>query len=417
MARDRLIQADGNWVYGDRFWDREEDVKLLIERIERGAHVLLVAQRRMGKTSLMKETARRLGGSYVCLFVDLQDCREAPDAIVKLSLAMHKHKSLWTKAREVYANILTKAADRVEKVGVGDLGVTLRAGLTRGDWAEKGDRLLAILAGCDQPVALLLDEVPILVSRLLKGDEYAITPERRRRADHFMSWLRENSIRHQGRVRIVLSGSIGLEPVLRQAKLSSTINNFAPCELKPWGEATALGCLRALANEYGIQFEQGAPREMLRQLGCLIPHHVQMFFTYVHETCRRRGRMEFAAEEVEAVYRSEMLGTRGHAELTHYEERLEMVLGKELFPLALDMLTEASVTGRLTPEALTALQEYHRVEGKTIADARKEILWVLEHDGYLESAAEGYAFVSTLLRDWWNARHGQFYTPALERGE
>ena len=111
-----------------------------------------------------------------------------------------------------------------------------------------------------------------------KGADYRITPERRQQADLFLSWLRENSIRHQGKIRIVLSGSIGLEPVLRQGRLSATLNNFEPFELKPWDEDTACGCLEALAASYELEFEPGVPGEMVEMLGCCIPHHVQMFF-------------------------------------------------------------------------------------------------------------------------------------------
>ena len=98
--------------------------------------------------------------------------------------------------------------------------MTLRSGLTGGDWQAKGDRLFGILADSDKPVVVFFDEVPILVNRLLKGDDYQITPERRQQTDAFMSWLRDNSIRHKGKVRMVVTGSIGLEPVLRQAQLN-----------------------------------------------------------------------------------------------------------------------------------------------------------------------------------------------------
>ena len=347
VSEDRLRQALGKFVVGDEFWDREKDVELLTEHIEHGAHVLLVAQRRMGKTSLMKETARRLEDRFVCLFVDLQECAGPPDAMVELSLAIHPHKSLWGKARDVFANVLDRAVDRIEKIDTGELGVTLRAGVTGGDWAAKGDRLLAILADADEPVVLMLDEIPIMVSRMLKGKDYAITPERTAATDEFMSWLRKSSIRHQGEVSFVLSGSIGLEPILRQARLSSAVNNFARFELRPWGETTAAACLRALASEYGVELGDGVPEKMLRLLGCCIPHHVQMFFAYAYETCRRRGRFTFTADDAKDVYQREMLGTRGHVELTHYEERLEMVLGKALFPLALVRCFGASHMGAI----------------------------------------------------------------------
>ena len=117
-------------------------MRLFIERLDEGAHQLLVAQRRMGKTSLMAEVANRLKDRYVCLFADLQKCCSEPDAVVELSLQVHSHASLWEKAKRVFGNVM----DKVEGVQLGELGVTLRSGLTSGDWAAKGDQLLEILS-------------------------------------------------------------------------------------------------------------------------------------------------------------------------------------------------------------------------------------------------------------------------------
>jgi len=413
--KDRLKQAVGNVVTGDRFWDRETDLELLTNKIDEGANILLVAQRRIGKTSVLAELHDRLKERYICLFVDLQAARSSPQAIADLSLAIHEYKPLWDKTRELFANILEKVTDSIEKVGVGDLGVTLRAGLTGGNWMDKGDQIFRILANSEKPVVLMLDEVPIMVNYMLKGDEFKITPERRARADEFLSWLRKNTIEHQGKVRTVVSGSIGLEPILRQAKLSATINHFLPFELKPWDEETAIGCIRALANEYSMTLKDGVMEEMVKLLGCCIPHHVQMFFSHIYDHCKRKGKMECSVQEVNEVYAREMLGVRGHAELTHYEERLEMVLGKELFTLAIDMLTEAAVKGCLTNEAIAALQNEYKLEEGDMIEAQKEVIWVLEHDGYLKRDEKGYVFVSKLLKDWWKNRHGAFFTPVLDR--
>jgi len=409
----KLKQAHGNWVTGDRFWDREEEIDLFRRKTREGAHLLLVAQRRMGKTSLMKEIARRLSDEFECVFVDFQNATTPQDAIAELSLALRPHKSLWLRGRELFANVL----DRVEKIGSEDLGITLRAGLAGGNWASKGDELFAILAEAEKPVLLLMDEVPILVNRIIKGEEYIITPERRRIASEFMSWLRKNSQRHQGKARIVISGSIGFEPVLRQANLSGTINNFVPFELKPWSDDTAIGCLRALAQQYGLKYRDGAESEMVRLLGCCIPHHVQMFFDHA-QTYRVRNKLtELGPQEVAEVYQTEMLSTRGHAELTHYEERLKLVLGIAKMALALDMITEAAVSGHLTKGAIMRLQQDYDFDKEPTADVQKEILWILEHDGYLTQAPEGYVFVSNLLRDWWRNRYQMFFTPVLKRGE
>ena len=301
-------------------------------------------------------------------------------------------------------------------MNLGEIGIKLRAGLTSANWVEKGDSLLSILAESELPVLLLIDEVPLMVNRMLKGENFRITPERKAKVDEFMSWLRKNSLEHQGKIRIVLSGSIGFEPILYQAGLSATINNFQPFDLKPWNDPTAIGCLQALAAEYGIQFKNDADAAMVRRLGCCIPHHVQMFFTHVYDRCKRRGRMEFYPDEVNDIYESEMLGIRGHAELTHYEERLKIVLGPELFTLALEMLTEAAVTGCLTRESLAALQKGCEFGERNVQDASEEILRVLEHDGYIKAGKGGFLFESYLLRDWWKKRYEYFHVPVLERG-
>jgi hypothetical protein len=140
-----------------------------------------------------------------------------------------------------------------------------------------------------------------------------------------------------------------------------------------------------------------------------------MFFSHVRDHCVRSRRMEFSKQDVDEIYKREMLGTRGHVELTHYEERLKLVLGPDLLPLALEMLTEAAVTGGLTREALSVLQHDYSFADRTTAEAEEDILRVLEHDGYLHSAPKGYVFVSTLVRDWWHNRYELFFVPVLRR--
>lgn len=415
---EKLKQASGNWVNGERFWDRQEDLLLLSKRLDDGANVLLVAQRRMGKTSLMHETIRRIRDNYVCLFVDLQKAAKPADAIAAIALAIKPFASIWKKAAAVFGNILKEAANTVEEIDLAELGIKLKAGMTSGTWAEKGDRLLQVLADMEKPVVLMMDEVPICINRILKGDEGTITPARRVEADAFMSWLRENTLRHKGKIRFVVSGSIGFEPVLHQAGISATLNTFQSYELKPWDPKTAEQCIEALANEYQVNLGEGAAAEMVRRLACCIPHHVQMFFAHVYERCVRRGRMEFFKDEVEDVYRDEMLSIRGHAELTHYEERLKSVLGDAEYRLALEMLTEAAVNRVLSREAMAAFRDLYGTGGFDAMEAQRTVLNVLEHDGYLQHDpdGQGYSFVSHLLRDWWEKRYKEFFTPVLERG-
>src|SRR5690348_1290926 len=95
-----LKRAVGNSVTGARFWDREEDLPRLIELLDEGAHVLLIAPRRVGKTSLMREVACRICDRYVCLHIDLQKAHSPAGAMVELSLATRPYLSLWARTKE-----------------------------------------------------------------------------------------------------------------------------------------------------------------------------------------------------------------------------------------------------------------------------------------------------------------------------
>ena len=413
-----LRKAGGNWVAGERFFDREVEIEALIERVEDGTHTLVTAQRRMGKTSLVRELLRRLAerGDFETVFVDLEDCSTAADAVVEIAAASRHIRGLWTRLKSWAGRSSTSTVDRIDELGVSELRVRLRAGIDAGRWRTQGDALFASLAASEKPVVLAIDELPILVNRLLKGHDYEITPERRQDADGFLSWLRKNAQAHRGRVRLVVSGSVGLEPILEQAELSAHANVFAPFELRPWNEETAVACLGELAESYDLQIPERVRQEMFRRLRCGIPHHVQQFFDWLHEHLRRDNRHEATMDDVDTVYSRDMLGVRGQVYLEHYQSRLRMVLGDDGYVVALELLTEAAVSdGQLTDGSIRRYEAYRSVLYDESAARIKDVLHVLEHDGYLARRDGGYNFVSGLVEDWWRARNSRGFVPFSDR--
>ena len=412
-----LQKAGANWVDGERFFDREGELAVLTERVRNGTHTLLTAQRRMGKTSLVRELLRRLKekGRFRTVFVDLEAATTAADAVVEIAVRSRSERHAWSRIKSGFANVVHELGDRIEEVSVTELSVKFRAGVDDGNWRQKGDEVLAALADHDRPAVLAIDELPILVNRMLKDEDYRITPEGKRAADEFLSWLRRNGQEHRGGTCLIVSGSVGLEPILRQAGLSAHANIFEPLGLKPWDERTALDCLAALAEGCGLDLPLAARREMCRRLRCLVPHHVQRFFDSLDEDLRMAGRRNASEEDVQRVYTDEMLGVRGQADLDHYESRLKLVLGPAGYRDALDLLTQAAVGGGvLERDAVDRFGDYFRARAAEAVPI-EDVLGVLEHDGYLERQADGYRFVSRLLEDWWRARHERHFVPVERR--
>ena len=407
-----MKKAGGNWVVGDGFFNRGAEIESLTERVRDGTHTLLTAQRRMGKTSLARELLRRLDdeGTFETIFVDLEAASTPADAIAEIAFQAKAAQGAWHRIRQLFKNVLPQETEVSGKVAGTELRVKLRAGVDAGNWRHTGDQIFAALADNEQQVVLALDELPILVNRLLKGDDYRITPERRRAADEFLSWLRKNGQEHLGEISLILSGSVSLEPILQQAGLSAHANIFSPFDLKPWDEKTASDCLRALAETCGLDLPQDVREAMCKRLRCQIPHHVQRFFDVLHEDLRRASRKAASLDDVQRVYESDMLGVRGQMDMPHYEGRLRMVLSDEGCRVALDLLTEAAVDSILSRAAIMRHRDRQAADSDPVPI--DDILHVLEHDGYFEKHEGGYRFISGLLEDWWRTRYGRSRTSA-----
>ena len=410
-----MRKAGGNWVVGDDFFDREAELEALNERVLEGTHTLLTAQRRMGKTSLVRELLRRLeleedGPSCETIFVDLESALTPADAVAEIAFRASALQDAWGRIGQFFGNALPDAEISGGVLGV-DLKVKLRANVDAGSWQHKGDQVFAALARGERKVVLALDELPILVSRLLKGNDQRIANEGRRTADEFLSWLRKNGQEHRGRVSMILSGSVSLEPILQQAGLSAHANIFPAFDLRPWDDETAMACLAALAEGYDLELPTAVREEMCCRLRCQIPHHVQRFFDVLREHLRRARRNVATVDDVAHVYDNEMLGVRGQMDMEHYEGRLRMVLGEEACRIALDMLTEAAVNhGRLSANAIARQRELQASEADPVRI--EDVLHILEHDGYLAKRNDGYCFTSGLLEDWWRVRYGRSRTSA-----
>ena len=402
----------GNWVDGDRFFNRDKELALFTEHLANGESISLVAQRRIGKTSLMREASRRLGDKAISIHVDLEKSETSEDALVELALAIRPQAGLWNRAIEIISGMAKGAVERFENVKLYELSVSLRSDVSAKDWRQKGDAMFAALAQVaeqqNKVVIIFFDEVPILVSRLLKGGDGTITPERRTQTDIFMSWLRDNALRHRGKVAVVVTGSVGLEPLLGQAGLNGTLNAYRSFELKPWPPATATKCLLALAMNHGLPLSEAAASRMIERLGSPIPHHVQMYYDHVR-TAYVVGEHDgdITVEFVDTVYQETMTGLRGHPELRHMEERLRLVLTDDQFTIALELLTEAAVAGRLG--AATSLKICTSAGAKDPRRTMNDIIAILLHDGYLIESGPEYSFASLLLKDWWQRRFGQGY--------
>lgn len=103
-----LRKGGSNWVEGSRFFNREVELEALQERVNDGTHTLLTAQRRMGKTSLVRELMRRLHISdrFETVFVDVEAAADPADAIAEISVRSRPLRGAFDRIKASFVNVL-----------------------------------------------------------------------------------------------------------------------------------------------------------------------------------------------------------------------------------------------------------------------------------------------------------------------
>ena len=102
----------------------------------------------------------------------------------------------------------------MDELGVSDLRIKFRSEVDAANWPHRGDELFAILASSQERTVLAIDELAMLVTKMLKGNDFEVTPERLGATNHFLSWLRKNGQAHADKIPMIVSGSVGLQPIV-----------------------------------------------------------------------------------------------------------------------------------------------------------------------------------------------------------
>ena len=234
---------------------------------------------------------------------------------------------------------------------------------------------------------------------MLRGDDGA------QRVDEFLSWLRGVlQALGNGSPVLIVSGSIGLGPLVKRLGIPDRINHLDPFRLGPWDRDTSVKCFERLIESHGLPVADGVANAVYDALGVGIPHHVQSFFARLRDFAMMQSQDRVTVEDVREVYRNALLGPSGQNDLVHYETRLKEGLEDESYSIAMEILAEAAIREVFTSNARRSLERLYSALVDDVPGHITDVLEILVHDGYLEAGNDGHRFQSCLLRDWCAAR-------------
>ncbi|MFK5986788.1 MAG: hypothetical protein QM479_15385 [Pseudomonadota bacterium] len=359
----------------------------------------LNAERRIGKTTIIKKLYHELQADWITIFQDLEQYHTALQFSTSVFREVEKHLSR-SKRTALNARKLLESLGGMEVGGV----FKLPEFTNNVPWKD-------ILSSCIHDIVeesekinkrplFLWDEVPFMLENIKQREGEHVAME-------VLDSLRGLRQTYETRgLRMIITGSIGLHHVIKSLKqynyANAPMNDVLAIKILPLEFKSAQELSSKLITGEKIK------TPLIKETVIAIAKISDGFPFYIHHIIKamKLSAQEGSPELVELIVKKQLLDADDPWELNHYRERISTYYGKEnekavlaiLDSLALreeaislnDLLTELKATGELDDRELLI-----------------SLLKTIEQDHYLTRNMDGlYYFQFPLLQRWWKLSRG-----------
>lgn len=356
--------------------------------------LVITAERRIGKTTVMKKMAAEPQAGWLPVYQDLESCHSAAE----FSMAVYKqvHEFLSKKG---------KLARRTKEF-LGDLGGTELGGIFKlpekaaTPWKDVLTKAIEDLMhenDAGTKLLFLWDELPFMLMNIRNGEGEQTAMQV---LDH-LRWLRQT---HSG-LRMIITGSIGLHHVLTSLKeksyANSPVNDMATVDVPPLAADDAASLASLLIDGEALKSPDTAAA------AAAIARDADCFAFYIHHIVRGLKLQEWDAnpENVAKVVAAHLIDANDPWQLIHYRERISTYYPNDQKEVSLILDELAAQKDEATVAKLLAM-----LKGASQFDDRERLIRLLnlmERDHYLKRDEDGtYRFRFPLIRRWWKLNRG-----------
>lgn len=381
-------------MYGDQYFPRKIDEKRIWRKLDKNSHILLLAPRRTGKTSLLLHLQEEPKDGYVFLYTFVQPCNTEHEFYETIIGELFSSEFMghllklknWTSAR--YNQLTTS----IKGITIADAGIKI----------DKKDRQLSHYdlklalesLELDEKLIVVIDEFPDVLENIHHQQGHDA-------ARHFLAGCRDlwTSPQLSKKVQYVITGSIGLDHLVHRLGLSNLINVLKPSTVTPLTEKEASKFIRFLIKKSndGINLNGKVEAYLFKKIEWLMPYYIEILYDQLEEFCCENEIDEPTMEHVDQAY--EIMFSQNYlSNFIHWAERLDR-FNKEEKLFAKQILNLLAQEVRLNhTEVYNLAQEpsFQAVDCSYVFNC-------LEHDGYLyEADPKIYQFTTPMLKEWWS---------------
>jgi len=372
----------GNAVSGDNHFVRPLLIEKMWEALESESHILLVAPRRVGKTSLMLYLKDNPKENFYFLFLDTESVNNENEFYKKLLSKLLT--SEFVRKSHKFISVIKTNFPYIKKISVDGVEFDNARDVY---YFYEFVRVINLIVN-EKKLVFLIDEFSQTVENI-KKDEGAS------KAVHFLQTNREIRQTLSNKVQFIYSGSIGLEYIVKGLQAMSSINDIMPIKIKSLNDVEARKLITELSVNLNFTLSEDIIVYILEKVNWLIPFFIQLTIQAIKYFARERGISEITVTTIDQAI-DELIDQRNYFD--HWHTRLKNLLSTEEYNFAKELLNIVSEKSSIDSNEIHDLAVKHQLESKY-----KDVVGSLKYDGYINNHEEikTYRFNSPILKMWW----------------
>jgi len=365
---------------GEDFYPRNDIIKRIYVRLESGNHLYLSAPRRSGKTSIMRALEDAPRDGYVFIYLDVEDCNDQEDYFRMLAEELEKSEAKGTleKLSNRGKSTINSFLDRIKSIKVAGVEIETTQSEALKSFTLAFEDLLRELEP-ESKLVIMVDEFPIAVENIAKVHG-------RQAAVQFLLANRAMRQRAKNGVLFIYTGSIGLPSVARKLDPAPTINDLNIVDITPLNPKEALEMCKILFRSGKVPIDEVVILYLLDKIKWHMPFFIQLLVQMLKDIWDNT-QLDITTDDINQAL-DKAASNRSNAYLASYRDRLDKALTDDLRSLGLHILNFIAKEGSVHQNDLN-LEE------------TRNILEILEYDGYIYEQEGSYRFNSPILRMWW----------------
>ncbi|MDP8170601.1 hypothetical protein QJU96_04770 [Pasteurella skyensis] len=364
--------------------------------------ILLTAERRIGKTEVLKQLRDESRNDYIVIFSDLEGVSTPVEFVEDILQKIKDHRSLKGQVISYFSN-LRRLFDGVEISNVIKIPNSKEI-----QWKKELKSIITEVCNNnpDKKILFLWDEIPYMLNNIKEQN-----PDTNFSVD-ILDTLRE--LRQENKnLRMIYTGSIGIHHVLSKVKTNApiqSINDLHIEKLCPISDTDAI----EMARYRFIEVEKLAPEiddNLLREICQFcdnVPYYIEKMIKFLEETP--------SIHNIEIQLRQLLRNHSSNLNLEHFRARLKDyylgeiadVNGKRTLKhtLAKSLLNHIAVNENTSIDECFSQLKLDYAFSFEHRDEMIELLRLLTEDHYLIKTDKGYQFAFSMIRNWWIEAEG-----------